>query len=218
VLALKALVAGSRQPLGGERERRIEITWEGGRRDVVIPADQADVLRQVDLSDVLEAGSRRLTLAETSGAAVGYQVAFRYHVPAGAAEKSEPLGIEIAYDRAELPVGDTLTATATVVNRQAQAAPMVVLDLPIPAGFTLAAEDLARLADAQTIARFQVTPRSAVLYLRDLKAGQVLKVPYRLRATMPVKVTVPAGRVYEYYDTARQGLSSPGRLTVTDRR
>lgn len=37
---------------------------------------------------------------------------------------------------------------------------------------------------------------------------------YHLRATMPVKLTVPAARAYEYYDPSRQGASSTARLTV----
>ena len=38
-----------------------------------------------------------------------------------------------------------------------------------------------------------------------------------LRATMPVKVTVPAGRVYQYYDPDKQGRSVPASLTVVQK-
>ena len=31
---------------------------------------------------------------------------------------------------------------------------------------------------------------------------------------MPVKVSVPPARVYEYYDSDKQGFSAPGRFTV----
>src|SRR5262249_2467519 len=61
VLALKALVAGTGKPIGAG-ERRITLAWDGDRREVVIPADQAEVMKQIDLSAGLKAGAHRLTL------------------------------------------------------------------------------------------------------------------------------------------------------------
>jgi hypothetical protein len=215
VLALKALLAGTARPLGGEGERRIAITWDGrDHGEVVIPPDQAEVVRQIDLSEILTPGTHRLTLTERGDAATGYQVAFRYHVPASGPEKDEPLAIDLAYDRTELAVGDTVTATATVTNRTGQAAPMVMLDLPIPPGFGLAGEDFAGLVKAAAVARYQVTPRQVLVYLRGLEPGQALTLRYRLRAVMPARVTVPAARVYEYYDPDRQGRTQPFQMTV----
>jgi uncharacterized protein YfaS (alpha-2-macroglobulin family) len=91
---------------------------------------------------------------------------------------------------------------------------MVILDLPIPVGFTLDADNLAGLIKAGGIAKFQLTARSAIVYLRDLKPGTPLTLRYRLRAAMPVKLNVPPARAYEYYDPARQGISPSARLTV----
>ena len=48
---------------------------------------------------------------------------------------------------------------------------MVILDLPIPAGFAIDADDLAGLVKAGSIAKFQLTARSAIVYLRNLKPG-----------------------------------------------
>ena len=107
-----------------------------------------------------------------------------------------------------------MTAVASVVNNRPEPAPMVILDLPIPAGFAIDADDLAGLVKAGSIAKFQLTARSAIVYLRDLKPGAPLTLRYRLRATMPVKLTVPPARAYEYYDPAREGSSPTVRLTV----
>jgi uncharacterized protein YfaS (alpha-2-macroglobulin family) len=215
VLALKALLAGTGKPLGGDTERRIELRWKDGSKSLVIPADQAEVMQQLDLTAQLGHGSHRLTIAERTGSAAGYQVALRYHVPdGGTPEKQEPLAIDIVYDRTELAVGGTVTATATVRNRMEQAAPMVILDLPIPPGFAIDADDLARLVTKGTIAKYQLGPRSALVYLRELEPGKPLTICYHLAATMPVKVTVPAGRAYEYYDTHKQGFSKPAKLTA----
>ena len=94
---------------------------------------------------------------------------------------------------------------------------MVILDLPIPAGFRVSTSDLTRLVQAGTIAKFQVNPRSAIVYLRGLESGKPLILVYRLTATMPVKITVPPAQVYEYYDPDTKGSSQPASLRVTQR-
>ncbi len=79
------------------------------------------------------------------------------------------LSIQIDYDRTDLMVGDSVTATATVVNNMANAARMVILDLPIPAGFNIDTTELEQPVQAGTIAKYQVNPRSAVVYVRGLE-------------------------------------------------
>jgi len=124
------------------------------------PCDLA--ARYVGPPDSIDPASRG---ADRSSTGVGYQFAFRYCVPSVyAGEPEDRLSIDFTYDRIELAVGDSVTATATVVNRMPDAAPMVILDLPIPAGFTIDREGLDRLVTAGTIAKFQMNPRSAVAY------------------------------------------------------
>jgi uncharacterized protein YfaS (alpha-2-macroglobulin family) len=125
------------------------------------------------------------------------------------------LAIDIAYDRQRLDVDDTVTATATVVNRMDQAAPMVILDLPIPGGFAIDPGELDELVGSQQIARYQITARKAIVYLRQLEPGQSLELRYRLRATMPVKVAVPDAEAYEYYNPAKRGRGGRTQLEAT---
>lgn len=216
VLALKALLAGTGNPLGGDGERRIDIALGPQfRRELVIPSDQAEVMQQIDLTPFLGGGANRLTIAEKTQTAAGYQLAFRCHVPAEKpAEKAGPLTIDLAYDKKNLTVGDAVAATATVRNNLPQTAPMVMLDLPVPAGFAPVTEDLSSLAAAGTVAKFQLTPRSIIVYLRGLEPNKPLQLRYRLRATMPVKVAVPPARVYEYYNADNQGFSSAAAFAV----
>jgi uncharacterized protein YfaS (alpha-2-macroglobulin family) len=162
-----------------------------------------------------------LTLKDRSAADSGYQVVFRYHHPEASgqpdpkpAPAANPLTIHLDYDRLSLAVDETLTATAKVVNNRDELAPMVILDLPVPAGFTLVADDLAEKVKAGYLAKFQITARSAIVYLRDLKPGASWTLRYRLRAAMPVKLTVPPAHAYEYYDPSRQGSSPAVSLTV----
>jgi hypothetical protein len=218
VLSLKALLAGT-GPLGGDQDRHIEVRLDDRLVQALdIPAGQAEVLKQVDLSPHLANGARRLTVTETTGTAAGYQVTFRYHLPEEAKPApADPLAVALAYDRTELAVDDTVKATARVLNRMKQPAPMVMLDLPVPAGFAPVAEDFAALVKDGSIARFQVRPRQVLVYLRNLAPDRPLELMYRLRATMPVKVAAPGARVYEYYDPDREGRSPGARLTVKAR-
>mgnify|MGYP002623233415 FL=1 len=220
VLALKALVEATGTALGGDKARRIEIALDGEViRAVDIPVDQAEVMQQINLTDSLAAGEQRLTITDTTKTGTGYQVAFWYHQehqdPMVDAEP-DPLSINIAYDREKLAVEDHVAATAIVVNNMQADAPMVILDLPIPGGFKIEAEDLQKLVgkdgEQGKIAKFQITPRKAIVYLRGLKPGEQLELKYRLRATMPVKVAVPAAAAYEYYNPDHRGESLPAML------
>jgi uncharacterized protein YfaS (alpha-2-macroglobulin family) len=217
VLTLKALLAGTGAALGADQQRRIEVALGGETvQELVIPADQAEVMRQIDLSDMLVPGNDyALTVTDRSNTAIGYQVAVRYNVPVAPSSDvvdAQPLSVDIQYDRQRLQVDQTVTATATVTNNMQQAAPMVILDLPIPGGFVIEPGELDELVGSQQIARYQITPRKAIVYLRRLEAADSLRLRYRLRATMPVEVTVPDAEVYEYYDPASRGQGGGSRL------
>jgi uncharacterized protein YfaS (alpha-2-macroglobulin family) len=220
VLALQALLAGTGKALGGDRPRQLSVALDGAEvRDLVVPVDQSDVVQQVDLSDRVARGSHRLTVTDRSGTDSGFQVVFRYHVADDrkAPGAEGPLAIRLDYDRTSLVVDDLVTVKATVENRALGVASMVVLDLPIPGGFVIEREDLDRLAAAGHVARYQVTPRSAIVYLRGLVPARPLVLLYRLRAVMPVALTVPAARAYEYYDPDRSGSGAPVQLSVGPR-
>jgi len=94
---------------------------------------------------------------------------------------------------------------------------MVVVELPVPAGFAFDGDNLAALLKDKKIEKYQHNGRSVVVYLRGLEAGQSLPLKYGLRATMPVKVSVAPARAYEYYDPDQQGRSAAGRLTASER-
>ncbi len=221
VLALQAILAGSEQPLGEARERRFEISLDGKPiKTLTIPADEGEVTKQIDLSAEVAGGgklaSHNLVVTERSETGAGYQATLIYNVPGAAkANSAEPLAIRLDYDKTSLKVHEQLQATARVTNRTSGSAPMVMLDLPIPAGFELETDDLAALQKQDKIAKYQITPRSAVVYLRALPPAEPLELTYHLRATMPVKLTVPPARVYEYYNPDQQAFASATPLTVT---
>jgi type II secretory pathway pseudopilin PulG len=216
VLALKALLAGTDRPLGEARPRQIDVAIDGKTvQTLVIPADQGEVMQQLDLSAQVTRGNHQLVITDRTGTATGYQAILAYHVPgADRSRGGEPLSIQLVYDKTALVVDDRVKATATVTNRTTVAAPMVILDLPIPAGFAVEAEDLESLRSSGKIAKYQVTPRNAIVYLRMLDPSVPLDLIYRLRATMPVKITAPPARAYEYYNPDYQATTASIMMTV----
>src|SRR5262249_27706578 len=54
VLSLKALVTGTGKSLGGDSERRVEVSVGGQTEEIVIPANQAEVMKQVEITRYLK--------------------------------------------------------------------------------------------------------------------------------------------------------------------
>jgi uncharacterized protein YfaS (alpha-2-macroglobulin family) len=215
VLSLKALLSAT-EKVERETERRITLALrEKVIEEIVIPADQVDVVKQVDVSDKVGAGKQQLEIRESTKTGAGYQVSLRYHQESARPAEKTPLAIDVTYDKQELAVNEVLRAKARVSNGMAQPAAMVMLELPVPAGFVPVPDDFNALVRSNTIARFQVQPGRVLVYLRDLAIAQPLEVSYRLQARMPVKINVPAARVYEYYAPERQGQSQTAALVVT---
>jgi uncharacterized protein YfaS (alpha-2-macroglobulin family) len=216
VWTLRALTKSIGRVLATNQARRIEVRLDGKLvQGLDIAPDQADVVQHFDLSTSVTKGQHRLSIAEPTNTGANYQTILSYHVPgAPPSADREPLSIRLAYDKTTLAVNDTVSVTATVVNRTSEPAPMVILDLPIPAGFAIEADDLARLVKSNKVDRYQVSPLRATLYLRQLQPSQPLKLRYHLRATMPVQVAAPPARVYEYYNPDRHATGGAATLVV----
>jgi uncharacterized protein YfaS (alpha-2-macroglobulin family) len=216
VLALKAMIGGSGKSAVSEVERAIGIAFDGREAPKVeIPAHEWEVMRLVDLSAHLAGRPRAISLSEESATGCAFQVILRYNTPATDAAPAEPgLSIDLAYDRFELSEGQSVGVAATVRNASGTAAPMLMVDLPVPPGFVPDAAGFDRLVASGTIAKYQVTPRQVIVYLLGLGAGETVRLKYDLRATMPVDAAAPAARVYEYYDPANEAFGEAGRLIV----
>ncbi len=216
VLALKALIAGTGKPLGGDGQRQFDVVLNGETvKNIALTGDQTSVMQRIDLSEHIATGSHQLTLTRQQGPQATYQVVHSYHVPnAPEPIDQQPLAIDVAYNRRQLAVNDVVSATATISNRQQQAAPMVIVELPIPAGFHMETERFANGVTLGQLAKFQVQPTKTVLYLRDLPAGQTREFNYRLRALLPVKTNTPPPVVYEYYSPEKVAVGNRTQFTA----
>jgi uncharacterized protein YfaS (alpha-2-macroglobulin family) len=218
VLALKALLAASGRQLGDDAERQIDVSIDGrALPPIVIPRDQADVVQQVDLSSQLGIGRHNVVVADRRGGATGYQLAVSHYAPAPApSAEPQPLSVRLTFDKTSLRIGDTTLATAVVGNHSQSSLPMVLIDLPIPAGFEADRAGWSQLVAEGRIEKFQITPRSVIVYVRSLGSNQSLSISYRLRATISEDLSAPAAVVWEYYQPELSARSAVAQITVAE--
>jgi uncharacterized protein YfaS (alpha-2-macroglobulin family) len=216
VLALKALLAGTGKTLSSNEQRRVEIILDDKLvHEIVVEPDQANVVQQYMLPELHTHEKHRLMVREQGGGATAFQIIFRQYVDSADKEvEDEPLTITLDFDQTNVSVSDVISANATVRNNLDTSAPMVILDLPIPAGFSVAGNDLDQALQQRQIAKYEVTPRSIVIYLREIQPQHEIRIDYRLRATMPVEVTAPAPAAYLYYDPDQRAEGKAKQIVV----
>lgn len=219
ILALKALLLGAE--MGGEGgEAAVTIQLDDGRtRTVNVNAENADVVQQVSFDDLAVGQTHGLSVTVKGERALQYQIITEYYVPWEAvpeAPAAKPaMRVDVAYDRTELAVNDTVNVTAEVELLAEGQAGMVLVDLGVPPGFTPVSEDLDALVESGAIGRYELTGRQILLYLTDVSSGKVYQFEYRLRARFPIKAQTGSSQTYDYYTPDRQDTQPPQRVTVT---
>ena len=123
--------------------------------------------------------------------------------------------IDVTYDRTELEVNDLLGVRAEVELLTPGEAGTVIVDLGIPPGFAPVMDDLQALVAAGQVERYELTGRQIILYLRDVRSGEVYSFNYRLQARYPVQAQTMPSQVYDYYAPDQRAAEPPQRITVT---
>ena len=178
--------------------------------------DQSDVMTRVDMSELASTGSHEVELAFSGSGKVSYNLVSRHHVPWAEGEPQDgPLAIAVRYDRTQLAVDETVTATATVKNQTAAGQNMILVTVGIPPGFDLLAEDLERYLEAGTLSHFEKTGKQLILYLTELAPGAELAFEYRLRASMPVRAADGGAEAHLYYEPEKRAQSVATLLTAS---
>jgi len=131
----------------------------------------------------------------------------------------------VAYDRSELSVNDTVNVAVEIdLNQPGAHSESAIIDLGLPPGFTVEAEDLSALVAYYNdvpqdypfarIQRYELTGRQMIIYLTNLSEGKPLQFSFRLRAKYPLRAQVPATNAYDYYDPDLSGEQPPQMLVV----
>ncbi|HWY87856.1 MAG TPA: alpha-2-macroglobulin family protein, partial [Gemmataceae bacterium] len=217
ILALKALLAGMGGPKIKDRIN-FTVTVDGKQAGQgAITEDNADVLRAFDLK--VEPGTHRVQIVVDGEANLMYQIVGRYFEPWKKDTHTAPakgFDIDVAYDRTRLAVSDVIHAKATLKYKGDLPANMVMLDLGIPPGFTVDAGDFAEMVGKKQVNKFSITSRQVILYLSDLRPGDVKSFAYTLRAKYPLRARTPSTVAYEYYTPDNRAVARPVELVVEE--
>jgi uncharacterized protein YfaS (alpha-2-macroglobulin family) len=156
-----------------------------------------------------------------------YQVSSRYYLPWDRVSSAPPerpqMSIDVSYDRTQLAVNDTVTVSVQVEMHEG-AARQAIVDLGVPPGFEVLAEDLADLVarhsdlpadyEGTKFSRFDLTGRQIIVYLEGLGTGQPLEFSYRIRARYPIKALTPPSSAYDYYNPGVSAIAAPAAIQV----
>lgn len=224
ILALKALLLGMDN--SARPEMTVRAVWNGLESGVLdITPEAYDVVQGLSLTTVGNGLGTLVLRAEGSGEVL-VQVTASYYLPWDVVPPStpeeQPLELVVSYDRTALQVEDTVQVQVSVRLKEGLVN-AALLDLGLPPGFSLVAEDLQqRIADdaalpagATRITRYELTGRQVLVYVQDLQAGETLRFSYRLRARFPLRATIPASRAYDYYNPNSGVEQPPAEIEVT---
>jgi len=215
VLALRSLLdaqKGSSQKVNAE----ITVLCNGEQAaGFAIDEKNADVVHFISLKKHLREGDNEVRIKFAGEGSSLYQITSRYYLPwKSGPETRKPVAIGVQYDKTELAVEDMVTANVTIKNNTPARMGMVLIDLGIPPGFEVQSGDLAELVGSKVIQKFTLTGRQIIVYLEELRAGQEVKLQYRLRAKFPIKAKTPDSTAYEYYNPDHRGVAQPVQLEV----
>jgi uncharacterized protein YfaS (alpha-2-macroglobulin family) len=214
IMALRALLLSTEKGAADVRGT-VEITLNGKpAKTLTLTADNNDLLHQF----AFDGATRDVSLKFDGKGGLAYQIVGRYFLPWDQKPPSEPLSIDITYDRTHLAQDDLATVTATIKNNLTKSANIVMVDLGIPPGFDLLGEDLQAYVEKKGhLQKFNMTATQAILYLDTIPASETVTLRYRLRAKYPIRAKTFQSRVWEYYNPDVNSMARPVQLEVGKR-
>jgi hypothetical protein len=232
VLSLKALIQSVRA--GAEKvNATVTLRLNGSQeRTLQVTAENFDVVQQVAFEDVNIGAENKVEIEVAGEGNLMYQVTGSYYLPwkmlaqyPDLSPQEDPVSIDVAYDRAELAVNDTVNVKVTVaLNQPGSKVESALVDLGLPPGFDVQSDDLAALVTHYNdtpsdyafakIERYELTGRQILVYLTNLSNGKPLEFSFGLKAKYPLRVQTPASTAYDYYNPDVQGELPPQVLVV----
>jgi uncharacterized protein YfaS (alpha-2-macroglobulin family) len=185
---------------------------------LALTADQSDVMTTVDLSPLATTGSHDVTLTFDGTGKVSYNLVAQHNVPwvRGPASASGPLSVSVSYDKTNLVLDETATATVVVRNNTSSVQNMIMVTLGLPPGFQIATEDLDQYKTSKILSAYEITGKQLMLYLSTLPASGTQTFKYRLQATMPVTASDGGAEVYLYYQPKERSTAGAVTLQVAE--
>lgn len=183
-----------------------------------VTKEDSDVLRQVDCKPFVRPGANEIEISFAGEGKPSYQITTKYYIPWSKVrpEPGQLMTIKVDFDRTELREQDILTSAVDITFNGRGSANMVIVDLGMPPGFQVMAEDLEKLIEDKTFQKYELTGRQIIIYLEKVEAGKPVGFKYRLKAKFPIKARAPKSTVYQYYNPEIKDVSAPVMLKVAE--
>jgi len=218
VWSLKALLYASSNAMGGGGGTVIVSANGKTAETFKITAADSDVMRQVDLIDLVKEGENDISLTYQGDGSMLYQIVGRYYLPWEVVEKmpegQAPMSIDVKYDKTTLAQNDTATVTVTIKNLTRAIVEMPLIDVGLPPGFTLVPDGLEVAVENKTISKYTPAARQIIIYMEKLDPGKTVTLTYALKAKYPIKARTPDSKAYAYYNPEQAARSAPQRIVV----
>jgi uncharacterized protein YfaS (alpha-2-macroglobulin family) len=232
VLSLKALIQSVRSGAEIVNATVKVVLNDGQTRTVEVTPENFDVVQYLVFDDINIGRENIVDITIEGEGNLMYQITGSYYMPWETLQNypqlaggGELVDIDLAYDRTELAVDDTVGVNVVVILNEGQAE-SALIDLGLPPGFSVESEDLAALVARfddvpedyafPTIERFELTGRQILIYVSNLTADYPLEFSYRLRAKFPLAAQTPASNAYDYYNPDVYGEVKPLTLVVVE--
>ena len=183
-------------------------------------SQNSDLMRAVDLSAHLVAGTNHLELRQQPPGELPCQMSFVRWLPDPSPSSLSntsappPLRIDLEFDRTCLSVKETLQARFSVQNNSGKTLSMVMVDLGIPPGFEVDPSVFQAMQSAGQIAKFESSHGRVVLYLRELPPEKPFAFGCSLAPKYPLRVEMPRASAYEYYTPQKKAFSQFAQIEV----
>jgi len=219
VHALRALLLGAELTGAIDRPLQVAVAAQGELiHEIQIEPQTSDVVRLISLRDVIIAGTNRVELRSEGRGTLAYQIVATHYLPWEDLQPEtgdeRPLSIEVSYDRTRLELDALLTARVDLAYTRTGQAPMTIVELGIPPGFSAVSGTFDALVAEGVIERFSLSGGRAVLYFRSLDGGRPVSFRYQLRPGFPARVQAPPALVYAYYEPEQRATTPPVALEV----
>lgn len=204
-----------------EADATVVITANGTEAyTVTVDPAHSDVLQLRDLTSYLTTGDNTVSLSITGEGNLMYSVVSSYWVPSSEdpydGQGEGALSIDISYDKTTLQVDDIVTATATVTNNTDAVAKMVLVDIGMPPGFELIADQLQTAISETALQRYELAGRQLILYIERIEPGTPLVLTYQLKANFPMEGSSGPASVSNYYEPENKTNTEPQMFVVTE--
>jgi uncharacterized protein YfaS (alpha-2-macroglobulin family) len=224
IMALRALLLAS-QFSASDVRGSVAVMLNGNPVETLkLSPENNDLLHQFVLKGIAAQQPNRVQLKFEGTGGLAYQVVGRYFTPWEEKPVTEPLSIDVTYDRTRLAQNDIATEKVTIRNNLKKTANMIMVDLGIPPGFDVLSEELQAFKEKSSgttsgrLEKFSLTATQAILYFDGLSSKQAVTFSVRLRAKYPIRAHTFQSRVYEYYDPAQNATARPVPLEVMGRK